>query len=123
MTKAEKIKEAYGVHWKTVKNNINADGWIEAINDEPIFSPSLGELEEHIKEFWFRPISLRGIEDNNGWNFYNYEELPKDMDCHVINPEGDIVVLSTNVINSISKNSLANITHYKIIEKPQPPIY
>jgi len=120
MTKQEKIIEAYGEYYK--KCNPNENGWI----DYDIWFKHIGhkiDYDYSNNQMSTRPKSLSGIENNNGWNSFNYEELPKNMDCHVINPQGDIVVLSTNVINSISKNSLANISHYKIIEKPKPPVY
>lgn len=141
MDKQQRIKEAYGQHWELVKDFVNMEdgsccgveysGWNQINNH-----PSLNEMgiyqEDNFATTWYdpnqnkhfwRPVSLENIENNNGWIKYDYEKLPKDQDCHVISESGVIVVLSSNVINSISKNSLVKITHYRPIEKPKPPIY
>lgn len=122
-TKQEVIKEAYGNHWKTVSENINKNGWITAIDDEPIFVPSIGELEEHPKEFWFRPISLKGIENNNGWRKpKEYIEVVQNSPCWVYTDYNHIYTYET-YISYFSICETQKITHYKPIERPKPPIY
>lgn len=132
MTKEEKIKEAFGESWNLLNRSmqdhiLNVHHWVDRSKNRMNLSPTDLGFDEATEcevrfEFW-RPIQLKGIEDNNGWKEYNFEALPKDIDCHVINDDGDIVVLSSNVINSISKNSLVRITHYQTIAKPNPPVY
>ncbi len=120
MTKQESIKEAYGEYYK--KCNPNENGWI----DYDIWFQLIGhkiDYDYSLNQMFIRPKSLSGIENNNGWDKFNNEQLTEDMDCYVINPQGNIVILSSNVINSISKDRLANITHYQIISEPKPPIY
>ena len=70
-----------------------------------------------------RPIKLRNIETNNGWLPYTNEKLPKNKDYHVMNKKGDMAVLSSNVLNSLSEANLINITHYQEVIKPEKPIY
>lgn len=123
--KQEAIKKAYGEHWEEVKNYIDDNGWIEGGTDrdfpEPKFEPSIGELEEHKTEYLWRPKSLQGIENNNGWirieseeqydklenGNYHWYNINTDRYC-----QGDLWVYGT-------------FTHYRprLIPKPKPPIY
>lgn len=127
-TKEEIIQEAYGEYWEKVKDFVDEWGWLDVDKFYLISEAKMNFSQIETKEGLLlfdnhRPISLKGIENNNGWILFNYEKLPKDIDCHVFTRNADMIVLSSNVINSISKNSLANITHYRAIEKPKPPIY
>ena len=111
MTKEEVIKEAYGKYWEQVKGFVDENG-------------------RFLK--YFRPISLDGIENNNGWiKIESEEDLPKKT-------------IYYNVLrNRMFQNARyagnnrwftqgrdyplttekSEITHYRIIEIPEPPIY
>ena len=70
MTKEEKIAEAYGEHWETVKEDVTEHGWLDGTR-----FPITQEIKKAIYPYetqinnahHYRPISLRGIETNNGW--------------------------------------------------------
>lgn len=72
MTKQEKIQEAYG---KFYHKSVNQDGWIKFSLNLPngignwLLSnkDSLFDVKIQITCVQFRPKSLHGIEDNNGW--------------------------------------------------------
>jgi hypothetical protein len=68
MKKQEKIREAYGEHWETVKDYVDLDGWIDFRIAPEYFLrerkfDAIGKYEERL----LRPKSLAGIEHNNGW--------------------------------------------------------
>jgi hypothetical protein len=123
MTKQEKIIEAYGEHWETVKNHIDENGWIYTCNF--IFYCN---FKYHEKGFGathrIRPKSLAGIEDNNGWiKIESEDDLPKKgIDCFILMPNGKILV-SIN-LDDLGFLTLKNrATHYQPIFKPKNPIY
>lgn len=66
---------------------------------------------------------IESVVYNNGWLPYTNEKLPQNTDYHVMNKDGDMVVLSSNVLNSLSEANLINITHYQEVKKPEKPIY
>jgi hypothetical protein len=86
MKKQDKIIAAYGKHWEAVKDFVDENGCCCAIDYsitgvETKNHPSLNEMgifqkdsfadtwynSKQYKHFW-RPQSLEGIEENNGWN-------------------------------------------------------
>lgn len=80
MTKQEKIKEAYGEYWETAKDYVDDFGWcMYQLNDkqERICGFAINSFIKcefnNFKQdnanyiYYVRPISLRGIENNNGW--------------------------------------------------------
>lgn len=74
----------------------------------------------------FRPKSLRGIEDNNGWVKINSEEdLPKiGTDYWVINSSNFLIQASFLLDRKVFfKYGDIDVTHYQPIQKPNPPIY
>lgn len=149
MTKEEKIKEAYGKNWEIVKDKVNKDGWIK--DREFIFSDFIEPIDwqttDHDDEYYDtrRPMKLKGIENNNGWVKIESEiDLPKEnIECFfrvVVNERycnagvyinnGRFRVKSslTNsenffTVDDVIRNYFPKVTHYKVIEKPQPPIY
>jgi hypothetical protein len=75
MTKQEKIQEAYGEHWEKVKYFVDKDGWFDAKSfyGQAIHKGLVG-LTMEISDpydpkycYWKRPVSLSGINNNNGW--------------------------------------------------------
>lgn len=142
MTKDEVIKQAYGQHFEKIKYYINwEDGslpwFINADIDEGrSLCSSLGfswDQIDHIDndlgiDRW-RPISLQGIEHNNGWIKIESEaDFPKEKMLYFIeNNKPNMIFYSTNMIvdldNLIEMWEDGIITHYQPIIKPQPPIY
>ena len=78
----------------------------------------------------YRPKSLQGIEDNNGWICIESEDyLPKELYI-----KADVIKNNKTYIycdyrgdniwwNYEHKILIENATHYQQIEKPKPPIY
>ena len=128
--KQQAIEAAYGVHWKIVKNDVDENGWIQPIEDEPYFCPSIGELEQHNTEFKFRPKSLQGIETNNGW-IDSEKDLPEQGgEYHVVikgKLDKAVYVKSNRWLvngNDYPKTTQTQgISHYQPIVKPKPPIF
>ena len=120
--KQEAIKKAYG------ENYIHADinGWIRF----GMYVPTdLGiENYDDIDGFW-RCKSLQGIENNNGWIKIESEtDLPKEgihhsilLDSDCINGYRNYDVIVFYEVNSRYRKK--EISHYRPIEKPKPPIY
>lgn len=127
----EKIKEAYGEYWDEVKTSIDENGWckLNVSQKEPI-----NNFAHHGKTEWmpidgkvcWRPKSLQGIEDNNGWTKINSEDdLHLVIDTYwVIDSFGCV-----ELFNYCGKNDSSYIlwktrfTHYQKIIKPKPPLY
>jgi len=75
--KQHAIQEAYVEHWGEVKDFVNASGWINAKQwlGEPgnsVIGSKIKNLEcldnYHAQRcYMFRPKSLAGIDNNNGW--------------------------------------------------------
>ncbi len=131
MTKQEKIKEAYGEYWETIKNNLNLDAWllsencysVEEIRVYNFFHDSyIGEIG-HNK---VRPKSLKGIENNKGWiKIESENDLPKEegnyLPFHKMEYPQSTETYSKNVIHKLFEMKV--ISHYQPIQKPEPPIY
>lgn len=150
MTKEELIKEAWGllpikILNKVIKNNgwlyfgYACNGWddvedylcgvgcnsnrdnYDMISDQCDNGDLIG--------IQIRPKSLQGIENNNGWIKIECEEdLPKEViECRTCFYNGKNYI--EGVIKKRSPQELSRlkyineITHYKPIEKPKPPIY
>jgi hypothetical protein len=75
MTKEEVIKAAYGEHWQNVKAFVDENGWCkwDYSNNSSPSRFGLKEAQYEIADikkgqhYIWRPISLSGIENNNGW--------------------------------------------------------
>lgn len=139
MTKQEKIKEAWGVNYEIVKNYINDKGWcldkghklfdLHKIYDNHkdydfVFS---GEWDDSEVEK-YRPKSLSGIENNNGWiKIESEDDLPEKIEGLwevVINGEQKYIeLLKDNKVRLYQEFLRDKITHFKVIEPTKPPIY
>ena len=123
MTKQEKIQEAYGKYWEVVYEYVDKNGWCSAYWKTKTYFQT-----EFTSEKW-RPKSLTGIEDNNGWIKIESEaDLPKEgmhhsilLDSECINGYRNYDVIVFYEVNS--KFRKKEISHYQPIEKPKPPIY
>jgi len=80
MSKEEKIKEAYGEYWDDVKNHIDENGWVNLrIAPEYFLRDKKFDAFDKGKERLLRPISLKGIENNNGWiSVLSENDLPNE---------------------------------------------
>lgn len=143
MTKQEKIKEAYGEFYDKVKNNIDDQGWCTMINESNEFvSPTCLDLgmsreyyDNNIEGGYFsdsnthkwRPKSLHGIENNNGWIKIESEaDLPKETDHYLVYNKinnGIEVDYIDHDYESHSERWVEFNSHYQPIQKPKPPIY
>lgn len=123
MTKQEKIKEAWGVHfgydidelgWR--ESNVGRLGW-----DIDYFE--IIQKDDYL--FLIRPKSLQGIEDNNGWiKIESEDDLPKDNGNYWVVIQGHKYPISVWYENTSNYHAAwVNFTHYQLIIKPKPPIY
>lgn len=124
-TKQEIIKQAYGERWEFVKDYVDENGWFpDSILGDAIWVLSECEREFINNELHWRITSLKGIEDNNGWiKIESYQDLPKETGHYWVKRGREIGVNYIIVPESFHSCFLANLTHYKPIEKPKPPIY
>lgn len=124
--KQEAIKKAYGELFDKYKDRIDNDGFIhyksEKVRKE--IASLLGEIESSYNYSIFRPKSLQGIENNNGWVKIESEaDLPKNKNVWICTNNNRILISSKAVLNWVLKNPDNKITHYQPIEKPKLPIY
>lgn len=123
MTKEEKIKECWGANYEAFKEHIDENG----IAIYPYFQKH--EMIEDVRPLDligsnFRPKSLRGIENNNGWIKIESEaDLPEYGYYEVIKRNtGEHIRASLN--NEFRTTSLAHYySHYKPIVKIDLPLY
>ena len=123
MTKQEKIQEAYGDLYESIKNRLNSDGFIAYENIDSIYDIEEREMVDRFGKIFIRPKSLQGIETNNGWTEYNlnidldggYYHLIISGECRI-----DYFSPTSKTFEVWSKHA---VTHYQPIVKPQPPIY
>ncbi|KIO75590.1 hypothetical protein TH53_19830 [Pedobacter lusitanus] len=135
MTKLEKIKEAYGNKYNSSVSD--TDGWApwNCIDLMPL--PDSYQTKNIGNTTFIRPISLNGIEDNNGWQKIESEDdLPTDRTKeYLIVVDGlkgyrqafydkdkwcFFHIVSDGTRHLSSYNS---VTHWKPIVKDLPPIY
>ena len=127
MTKQEKIQEAYGSRYISLKESINCNGWInQNVTTRALFD-SL-EFDEKINSM--RPLELKGIENNNDWiKIESKDDLPNNwQQLHFVikgfeeNENSGYYYdgLFWNLNEAYVKEI---VTHYQPILKPQPPIY
>ena len=118
--KQEAIKKAYGRFYN--EKHIRSDGSMS----EVIWKHLEVDLEyDDFSTGYFRPKSLSGIDDNNGWTRIESEaDLPKDNKDIFIIIDGDIHLYSEIISLRCSTESFGGeITHYQPIVKPKPPIF
>ena len=130
--KQKAIQEAYGEHWGALKNYVDENGFIDSVyfphgKLDVDFGRNNGELA---CDFLVRPLSLQGIENNNGWIKIESEaDLPKENGAYYVvrNDDfhkNDIQTFIYDNCDSFSKSIWKScVTHYQPIQKPKPPIY
>ena len=133
MTKQEKIQEAYGKHWETVKNLVDHNGWVNLL-ETTIPNPRNGieglkmeTLNEYHPKYCYykRAKSIGGIEDNNGWTkIESYEDLPKVDNWYFTISKGRENHIDCEFFTENRKWTWEHfVTHFQPIKKPKPPIY
>ena len=128
--KQEAIKKAYGEYWELVKDYVDENGWIFWSDKNPIgiYNNRYLEYKDENPNYW-RPESLQGIENNNGWIKIESEaDLPNDEDAiywALKNSKAVCIELKTpiNLKELFSDFLKDKITHYQLIEQPKPPIF
>jgi hypothetical protein len=124
MTKEEKIKEAYGEYWNLVKDLVRNDGslseavWLGSSINLPYHDYSTG---------YYRPDTLWGITDNNGWIKFEGNP-PKESNWYWIKTKNDTLVAywanHKNIfVDNDSSFYFNAVTHYQPVRKPKPPLY
>jgi hypothetical protein len=133
--KQQAIINAYGDYYEDIKDTIIDNGWCIPTKDL-LDCISMDTKEFHMvfgsPDIYYRPKSLRGIETNNGWIKIESEaDLPEqggDYDI-VINGVMKTGVYCKNNKWMVESNDYTKttqeyqISHYKPIVKPNPPIY
>jgi hypothetical protein len=124
MTKEEKIKEVLG----DLSINADVNGWLKLGRYIP---KDLGlqssETENNTEIGIWRPKSLKGIEDNNGWvKIESEDDLPNESGLFWIVQHGYVINEPCNYYKStkiwvIQFNQYP--THYQPIIKPNEPLY
>lgn len=152
MTKAEKIKEAYGEYWdlfflllqdRIIFNNGNLDYFLLPKNIRDA-TEKICDIRSHKSIFectktdeatprFFRPKSLRGIENNNGWiKIESEENLPKqENNLWLLANDGSLILGRYCMFSKTYKTSFGDnfdsdgiiFTHYQNIEKPKLPMF
>ena len=131
--KQEAIKNAYGEYWEQLTTETKQiallnNGWLHynLITDDTGTLLNCIEMERDID--YYRPKSLQGIENNNGWiKIESEKDLPKVSGLYF----GKDYEFGTDMMYfdfetkkwEDSNGYLQNVTHYQPIKKPKPPIY
>jgi len=122
--KNKAIQEAYGKHWENVKNYVDENGWCY------LFPTIKGELDFENTgrdNVCYRPKSLQGIENNNGWIKLNTQSdlKHKMIDCYFMSNDelinGEIYNYDFYYGNKYF--NFSEVTHYKPIAKPKLPLF
>lgn len=97
------------------------------------FKTETGEFSNETMFYLFRPKSLRGIDDNNGWiKIEGPEDLPQSLGEHHVVYDNEIITTANYVGNGRWTTAYNNypkttknlgLTHYQPIQKLQPPVY
>lgn len=79
MNKLGAIRKAYGDQWENVKYHVDENGFIEAFLWDKLKLGYPNQATSKSIYRYFRPISLAGIENNNGWTkIESKHDLPKE---------------------------------------------
>jgi len=134
MAKQDKIKEVYGEHWESIKDFVDENGRLKVIWGHISFYPQYAKLASAIKnsniefegDYYARPKSLQGIEDNNGWTKIESEDdLPKEkgLICEFLNKNKKTATY-VSVDRVYDKDwFLRRYTHWRPKEILKLPIY
>lgn len=132
MSKKEKIKSAFGKSWDLLtysmqEHILNVHHWVDRSQNRMNLSPKdLGfdektECEVHC-EFW-RPIQLKGLENNNGWNLmedFDGEDEEYFLFLRYSEHDGEPPIFTSVLSDDFE---IGYFTHWKRIDFLNPPIY
>jgi len=128
MTKLEYIQKAYGEHWELLQDSVYSNGWISVSSllekKFPLMKYIKCEPDDWEDITAYRPLALKGIENNNGWSKIEDGNLPTEdclYDLYNINTEGCLREESLLILNRLWKSNL--FTHYKKSIIIKPPLY
>ncbi|KAA2222999.1 hypothetical protein [Chryseobacterium sediminis] len=133
MTKEDKIKEAWGEYYEQIKNELDEHGR---------YSYSDQNTNERKRKMWqfeniechqiydlelLIPSSIKGIENNNGWNAcMNESPQPTESGMYwvIIHHLGKIF-LDTRFYNSTTNewDGYPNVSHWQLLNRPENPVY
>lgn len=142
MTEKEKaIQKAFGEAWEKVKQCCDSAGFVErrviahgiTNNMEPEkYGFQLSEIRRTLHSpdgyYKWRPVSLEGIEDNNGW-IRSDERLPDDSNETILFCENGIPAGSERWKRGwefrimVKRHGSEVFTHWRPVEEVKPPIY
>ena len=130
MTKQEKIKEAYGEYWEILKDYVERNGWM-TVSDLlhlklPIFKYIQCDVDDIEDIRAYRPKTLKGIEDNNGWTKIEFiEDLPKEkgLKCLFLNKNNMHTTYISDDVLYDSGWFFRRYTHWKIKNEFKYPLY
>ncbi|AZA82182.1 hypothetical protein C1637_09870 [Chryseobacterium lactis] len=137
MKKQEKIQEAYSSHWEKVKPYVDENGWCDfkALwgdfgNSKGLEGIELETMDPYDPKYCYfkRPVSLNGINDNNGWiKIESEEDLPKEKGHYWVKNKVSENRIDFDYIDWDCETTIdlwmEFNTHYQRIPQPKPPIY
>jgi hypothetical protein len=135
-TKEELIKESYGEYWELVKSFVDENGWLYECNiivklrDNLITFCDFTLLKYsevgNFPMFYYRPKSLQGIEDNNGW-IYSNEKLPSKFGFYHIEVENNqqnlIAYFNLEYKKWYTGDVIFNVIKWQPINYPKKSLY
>jgi hypothetical protein len=121
MNKQEKIQQAYSTAYESLSPYIDVNGWVRAANLHFYPEVSLPFKTDMIVmdgRDWYRPKSLNGINDNNGWTKINSRnDLPKQEGMYLFFTINNRMV----ELYHYADISIGGVTHWRpIIQLPNP---
>ncbi len=127
--KQEAIKKAYGDNHEIYEKSLTKNGWLKVEYDiyenadRFYFDFLRHELNADEYEYFIRPKSLSGIDDNNGWiRIESEDELPKES-CNYWIFQSDLRAVTMKDFYDNKKYYGVKATHYRPIVKPLKPLY
>ena len=128
MTKEEKIKESWGIHFSS---DVDENGYITYTEYQDIHLLQwVGDFWEKgfnkvLRIYWVRPKSLQGIENNNGWiKIESEKDLPKEkgLKCLFLCIHGNTTYISDDVLED-PKWFADKYSHWRLKVEIKDPIY
>lgn len=123
MTKQEKIKEEWEIAMPGYIYYDN-DGLSDHVFHESDFNCNNFRKLSALHGFYIRPITLDGIEDNNGWQkIEGDQDLPKENGMYNVYYKDGTISSRYYDVRLNDWNVEPKATHYQPIVKPKPPLY
>lgn len=125
--KQQAIKKAYGQHYDTFKHIIDPDGWVSWDRGAPC--PNMEETDTHESGLYWRPKSLRGIENNRGWISVKDRLPDMKQQCWIWTRARGAVIYWNSFTESFEDENGATslnvkyVTHWQPVVKPEPPLF